>query len=48
MKKIKQKEVMNIVNHFEKGSNCTVINGVFSGCVFTIPANMVEHEQKEE
>lgn len=48
-----EKQNTNIVNHFEKDSNCQVFNGPVSGCVFAMPGAVVKqyagtHEKPSE
>lgn len=34
----------NVVNHFEKDSNCQVFNGNITGCVFAMPGSQVNQQ----
>jgi hypothetical protein len=40
----KEKKANNIINHFEKDSNCQIFNGSISGCVFAMPGSQVKQQ----
>ena len=42
--KEEEREMRNVENHFEAGSNCQVFNGNNTGCVFAMPGSSVTQQ----